>query len=418
MAEITQDFNHWCSPVPLNDLWPDAYNLKCVTSIEELNSILDKNKRDDGTYPIMGFDTETTGLNPEEDNIVGYSFSFNETDGYYVPVDHKSIETDKLDENGNIIKKAKLVYVSLGQEALDIIYDVMCKCERVLMYNARFDIRMMEWNRFSDESDEFKHNFIINARQFYKYDMNKVKTYDVQVMVWATDTAHYMPKLKWAELQFLGWRSTTFAETEGDASNFSYLDPEEPIVYRYAATDALALVLLYNKLKWIRDEAGNSLNWHAEGKLIPLTRFEETPLNADIELLEKQSKYFHKKMDDTEREVFNIVGYQFNISSNRERAKAFKDKNIIITQTTASGQIATGAGILEEIQKELDKDSEQYKLIALCIEYLHLKKMISTYIDSLLEQVTKECPNYRKGTFRYSYRNTSTVSGRYSGGTF
>ena len=416
-AIIEQDFTHWCKPVPLNDLYPDAYDLKCITSIEELKTILNSYKLENGKFPIMGFDTETTGLNPEECNIVGYSFGFDEVHGYYVPVNHTNIEEVEKDENGNIIKYPK-VYVSLGDEALDIIYNVMLDCEKVLMFNARFDIRMMKWYKFSENTDEFKHEFLHNARMNYKYDMSKVNVYDVQVMVWATDTAHYMPKLKWAELQFLGWRSTTFQETSGDAGNFGLLDPEEPLVYKYAATDALALILLYNKLKWIRDEAGLSLDMHANGKIMPLTYFEETPIYADTELLKKQSEYYHNKVDEIERRIYNIVGYEFNISSGPSRAKAFKDKNIIITETTESGATATGAGVLEKIQAELDPDSEQYILISLCIEYLHIKKMLSTYIDSLLDQTTTESPSYKTGLFRYSYRNTATVSGRYAGGKF
>lgn len=398
MAEIEQDRLHWFTPVPLNDDYPNKFRFKCIESIEELKYTLEEYRNSDDTFPIMGFDTETTGLNPEENYIVGYSFSFNEINGYYVPVEHKDL--------------------ALGKEALDIIYEVMQKCKLVLMYNARFDIRMMEWYKFCDETDEFKHDFIVNARSHYAYDMNKVKTYDIQVMVWAMDTAHYMPKLKWAELQFLGWRSNTFAETEGDAANFGMLDPRETNTYQYAATDALALILLYNLKCFVdlRDEGNLSLKMHALGKLIPLTRFEETPILADIELLKQQSNYFHNKLDNIEKRIYNIVGYEFNISSGPSRAKAFKDKNIIITQTTASGAIATGANILDDIKKNFDKDSEQYILIDLCIEYLHLKKMLSTYVDSLLDQVTKDSPVYRVGLFRYSYRLNSTVSGRYSGG--
>ena len=396
-ANIEIDPLHWIPAVPANNDYPDKYKFACIESIEELKSIISKYQKEDGTYPVMGFDTETTGLNPEEDYIVGYSFSFTCEDGYYVPVEHHSL--------------------ALGKEALDIIYEVMTKSERVLMYNARFDIRMMEWYKFCDETFEFKKDFIDKARQYYAYNMDKVKTYDIQVMVWAMDTAHYMPKLKWAELQFLGWRSNTFAETEGDASNFGMLDPREPNTYQYAATDAMALNLLYN-LKCFRElrdnEAGISLLMHAEGKIMPLTRFEETPIYADIDLLKRQSEYFHNKLDTIEHRIYNIVGYEFNISSGPSRAKAFKDKNIIITETTESGAIATGASILEKIQRNFEKDSEQYMLIDLCIEYLHLKKMLSTYVDSLLEQVTINSPDYRVGLFRYSYRLNSTVSGRYS----
>lgn len=394
--DIEVELDHWVPPAQPNNDYPDKYNLKCIQSLDELKEVFASYQQPDGTFPMMGFDTETTGLNPEEDSIVGYSFGFNSRDAYYVPINH--------------------INFGLGNTALDILYEVMQKCSLVLMYNARFDIRMMEWHEFEKESIAFKKNFILEARQHYRYDMNKVKVYDVQVLVWSTYTKHYMPKLKWAELQFLGWRSQTFAETQGSQSNFAYLDPLDPNTYVYAATDALALILLYNKLKWMRDEGKLSVQMHASGKLIPLTRFEETPIMTDIPLLQRQSEYFHNKLDEIEQRVYGIVGYPFNISSGPSRAKAFKDKNIILTEKTRSGAMATGADILEKVQKNFSEDSEQYILISLCIEYLHLRKMISTYVDSLLDQVKDH--EWRPGYFRYSYRNTATTSGRYSGGRF
>ena len=392
---IEQDLTHWLPPAKLNDDWPNKFNLSCIKSLDELNQVLNSYKLEDGTFPRMGFDTETTGLSPEEDTIVGYSFSFNETHGYYVPVNH--------------------VTLKLGTDSLDIIYDTMLKSKQVLMFNARFDIRMMEWYGFENESLEFKKDYIEKARMLYsKYDMSKVNIYDIQVMIWAMDSKHYYPSLKWSELQILGWRSNTFNETQGGAGNFGMLDPTDPKVFNYAATDALALILLYNKSKWIRDEAKLSLELHASGKVIPLTRFEQSPICADIPLLKKQSDYYHQQMTDIEKRIYNIVGYSFNISSGPSRAKAFKDKNIIITETTNSGATATGASVIEEAKKAFDKSSDQYILLDLCTEYLHIKKMLSTYIDSLLEQV--QGTNFRDGLFRYEYRNVGTTSGRYAGG--
>lgn len=181
---IEADLTHWCPPAQPNNDYPDKFNLACIKSIDELKQIIAGYLREDGTYPIMGFDTETTGLNPEEDSIVGYSFAFDGMNAYYVPIDH--------------------VNFGLGDTAVDIIYETMTKSELVLMFNSRFDIRMMEWNHFENESAEFKHDFVYKARPFYKYDMAKVKVYDVQVLVWATYTKHYMPSLKWSELQFSG----------------------------------------------------------------------------------------------------------------------------------------------------------------------------------------------------------------------
>lgn len=394
MVEV--DNTHWVKPVAPNNDYPDKFNLSCIQSIEELKQTFEKYVRPDGTYPMMGFDTETTGLNPEIDSIVGYSFGFNEVDAYYVPLDHVSF--------------------GLGDEALDICYAVMTKCDLVLAFNWRFDFRMMEWHKFENEMEDFRRDFVSKNRPFYRYDMSKVKIYDIQVLVWATYTQHYYPKLKWAELQFLGWRSQTFSETQGSAGNFAYLDPLDPNTYKYAATDALALILLYKKLKWMRDEGKLSVQMHASDKLVPLTRFEQTPLLADLDLLRKQQEYFTKKLQDIERECYKITGYQFNISSGPEKAKAFQSKNIILSARTASGKVATDSYTLESVMRSYEKDSEQYKLMTLTMDYLHVKKMLSTYVDPLLTQA--ESNELNPGLFRYSYRNVATTSGRYSGGTW
>jgi len=68
--------------------------------------------------------------------------------------------------------------------------------------------------------------------------------------------------------------------------------------------------------------------------------------------------------------------YTFNISSGPARAKAFRDKNIIITETTSSGKVATGAPVIDEAKKQFDKDSDQYILLDLCSEYLHINKIL------------------------------------------
>lgn len=397
MARVIEpEYDHWVPPAKPNNDYPDKFDLSCIKSIDELKATFQKYQLPDGTYPIMGFDTESTGLNPEEDSIVGYSFAFNEMEAYYVPIAHISF--------------------GLGDEALDILYQVMLKCQLVLAYNLRFDWRMMEWHEFENETEEYRREFIWENKPFHKYDMSKVKGYDIQVLVWATYTKHYMPKLKWAELQFLGWRSQTFEETQGGASNFAYLNPLEPDTYKYAATDALALVMLYNKLKWMRIEGKVSLQMHASDKMVPLTRFEQTPLHADLDLLRKQSNYFKERLDEIETECYRIVGYKFNISSGPEKAKAFRSKNIIISETTTSGKMATSSWALEKAMDKYEKDSEQYKLMSLTIEYQHLRKMVSTYVDSLLEQA--EANELNPGLFRYSYRNTATTSGRYSGGVW
>lgn len=121
MSRENKTYVRWVSKAEPSDLFPYAYHLHCIKSIEELKLILSND------FEYMAFDTETTGLDQEKIDIVGYSICFNSTDAYYIPVNHYNF--------------------GLGEESLDLIYDRMCKCKAVYMYNMRFDVRVMEYHR-------------------------------------------------------------------------------------------------------------------------------------------------------------------------------------------------------------------------------------------------------------------------------
>lgn len=82
MSKVTHEYKRWVEKAPVDPNFPGAYNLKCIKSIEELNQVL---STDTG---YLAFDTETTGLNAEEIDIVGYSFCLDGITAYYVPVWH------------------------------------------------------------------------------------------------------------------------------------------------------------------------------------------------------------------------------------------------------------------------------------------------------------------------------------------
>ena len=119
MPEGKGKFNYtpWVKAVPESKDFPEKYRFHLVEDIDELKKVLSDNDS------MMGFDTETTGLNHEEIFAVGYSFCMNGVDAYYVPVNHETF--------------------GLGDEALDLIYDKMCRTPIVFMFNMRYDVRVM-----------------------------------------------------------------------------------------------------------------------------------------------------------------------------------------------------------------------------------------------------------------------------------
>ena len=121
MAESKREYRHFIRKAQPSDLYPNAYNLKLIDNMEELQQVLQQ------PTEYISFDTETNGLNPEEHHIVGYSFCMDGKNAYYVAVHHAVGDCN------------------LGLPALDLIYNKMLQTKNVLMFNMRFDCRMMEY---------------------------------------------------------------------------------------------------------------------------------------------------------------------------------------------------------------------------------------------------------------------------------
>ena len=87
MGRVTTAYQRWVPKAAPDMNYPFAYETKCIKSIEELKQVL--------SIPTdyMSFDTETTGLSPEENFIVGYSLCLDGKVAYYVPVNHYTFQS-------------------------------------------------------------------------------------------------------------------------------------------------------------------------------------------------------------------------------------------------------------------------------------------------------------------------------------
>ena len=84
MSHVKEEYIPWVAKAEPDLSYPFAYNLVLVDTIDKLKETLNND------YQAVGFDTETTGLNPEEDELVGYSYCFDGKTAYYVPVNHST----------------------------------------------------------------------------------------------------------------------------------------------------------------------------------------------------------------------------------------------------------------------------------------------------------------------------------------
>lgn len=193
-AALHKGYKHWCPEVEPREDWDKDFNFVLIRSIEELKKL-------DVEHKFVAWDTETSGLNPDIDWLVGFSFSFDGKTGYYVPVKHDDI--------------------ALGKEALDIFHSILKKSGTQFLYNCRFDQRFFEAAGYSLEG---------------------LRYYDVMNAIWLADTNVLMPSLKVSERRFLGWIPKTFSETLGDATTFQHVPAEDAYKYACLAEDELIVM--------------------------------------------------------------------------------------------------------------------------------------------------------------------------------
>ena len=370
------DYKHWVGAVPKIENWYKNFNFVLVESMEDLESIF-KDKKD---Y-YMAFDTETTGLDFEEIDLVGYSFCLDGKTAYYVPVYH-------FQYGGN-----------LGEESVKFIYERMCEAKKVFMYNMRYDARIMEYYGYKENKADLD-----KRRWMYaKFDMSKVDYYDVSVPVWLADTNQKYPSLKWSSLHFLGIEQLHFDEVIENAGSFFYLNPSEnqDTVF-YAAADALCTFLLATATVKYFTEAKHSAKFD-NLMLYPLLHYENERIWLDGDVLKNLYITATDRVDKMERDVYAMIGGQINLNSPVQVAQAFERLGIDTGERTSKGTMSVGIKILADLPKEY---VEKFPALKSYINYKKTAKLISSYIKPLLKEYE------RRGYCRFAYKTTEVPTGR------
>lgn len=317
------------------------------------------------TSEILSIDTETTGTEPMDAELVGMSFSDAENRAYYVPVPAER------------------------EEVLKIVNEF-----RPLFENEKS----------------------MKVGQNIKYDMIILQNYGVQVKGKLFDTmlAHYVlqPELRHnmdylAEI-YLHYQTIHIDELIGargkNQKNMRDLPPED--VYRYACEDADVTLKLKNVLeKELKEQGAEHLFYEIEMPLVPvLVNIESNGVLLDTEALKQSSQHFTVRLQEIEKEIYEMAGETFNISSAKQVGEVLFDKLKIVEKAkkTKTGQYVTSEEVLQSYRSKHD-------IIGKILEYRGLKKLLSTYIDALPQLI-----NPRTGRIHTSFNQAVTATGRLS----
>ena len=338
-----------------------TYNYQLIDTEEKRRKIIQKLL----TSKILSLDTETTGTEPMDAELVGMSFSIAENEAFYVPVP------------------------SDQDEALKIV------------------------NEFRPV---FENENSLKVGQNIKYDMIVLQNYGATVKGPLFDTmiAHYVlqPELRHgmdylAEI-YLHYQTIHIDELIGpkgkNQKNMRDLDPKD--VYLYACEDADVTLKLKNVLeKELKENDAERLFYDIEMPLIPvLVNIERNGVLLDTEALKQSSAHFTAQMEQIEKEIYELAGETFNIASPKQVGEVLFDKLKIVEKAkkTKTGQYVTSEEVLESLR-------HKHPVVEKILEHRGLKKLLGTYIDALPQLI-----NPRTGRVHTSFNQTVTATGRLS----
>ncbi len=186
--------------------------------------------------------------------------------------------------------------------------------------------------------------------------------------------------------------------------NEEFTDASYEEILSYTETENLdsALNFIKNKLK----EKGLISVWEKiEYPLIPvIAKMEKNGIQVDKNKLKVLSGEFNKRIDVLEKKIYDLSGEEFNINSPKQLGVILFDKLKIIppgSSKTKRGAKSTKESVLLSIEKK-------HEIVPKVLEYRHLKKITTTYIDNFPKYLDK---NDRLHT---TLLQNGTVTGRFS----
>ena len=329
---------------------------------------------------LIAFDTETTGLDAQQAQLVGLSFAVKPGEAAYIPLTHSYMGVPEQLDRDTVLRALKPLLEDPAKAKVG--------------QHAKFDMNILA-------------NCAIGGDQACGIMVQGV-AFDTMLESYVLDstaTRHDMDSLA---LKYLGHGTTSFQDIAGKGVKqltFDQISLEQ--AGPYAAEDADVTLRLHHVLheKLAAISSLNSVLTDIEMPLVPvLARIERQGALVDANLLGIQSVELGDKLVALEREAFAIAGEEFNLGSPKQLGVILYEKlGLPIISKTAKGQPSTAEAVLAELAEQ------DFPLPKVLMQYRSMSKLKSTYTDRLPEQI-----NPRTGRIHTSYHQAVTATGRLS----
>ena len=362
------EFNAWLQEVPEKKTTTTKVNSSyiCISSQDLLEKVI-KNASKAKTIAI---DTETTGLDYMDTDLVGISLSYKPGEAYYIPINHQ-------DDTVNQLK-------------LNVVLDAL----KPVLESSK--------NKIIGQNIKFDRNVLAK----YGINISSIKN-DTMMMSYVLDASATRHNLDALSSYYLNYKTSTFEDVAGKGVKqitFDQVPIEEAT--NYAAEDADITLRLYEELNPKLESVASlkKLNDEIEIPLIEvLSEMEQNGAILNSKILSSQSKDLENRIKKLEKKAYEIAGEEFNLGSTKQLREIFFDKlNYRVIKKTPGGQPSTDEKVLVEL-------AEEYELPGVLLEHRTLSKLKSTYTDKLPGQISETT-----GKVHTSFHQAVTTTGRLS----
>ncbi len=338
---------------------------RTILSLEELDREIADLRQAAG----FAIDTETTSQDPMVAELVGISLAYKPHEAVYIPVAHRYEGVPSQLDRGEVLERLRPLledpsHPKYGQ-------------------NIKYDLIVLE-----------RHGVSMQGLAF-----------DTMVAGYLLNPSRRANNLDALAKEYLRYTPMSYEDVAGKGAKqitFDQVDIERATAYSSKDADVAALLVECQKPK-LADHQLDRLFEEVEMPLIDvLADLEMRGITVDADYLQDMSERLQIQMDALMEDIHSLAGEEFNINSSQQLQKILFEKlKLPLGKKTKTGY-STDVSVLEQLAFE-------HELPEHILDYRHLAKMKSTYIDALPQLIHAET-----GRIHTSLNQTITETGRLS----
>ncbi len=336
-------------------------NYQALTETKEINKFIGRLKK----AKMFCFDTETTGLDKSDKDLVGIAFALKPGEAFYVPFPEQQDEALKLAESFREV----FANPDIEKTGQNLKFDIgVLKPYCIEVSGKLFDTMLAHYLLQPD----MRHNMDILAETYLDY-----KPVSIEHLI--GKKGKKQKSMRSVPLE----KATPYACEDADIT-LQLREAFEPMLKEHD------LLELFENM---------------EAPLVHvLAEMEDAGVRIDKQALSDYAEVLTQKIEEVEKEIYGWAGTRFNIGSPKQLGEILFDKLKVATgaKRTKTKQYSTSEDVLSKLR-------DKHPIIPKILEYRSLTKLKSTYVDALPKLISE-----KTGRIHTSFNQTVAATGRLS----